>query len=60
MVWITQASPGGTGRVEASTNMDVLAVAGELLYFASLARPKIPSGANAFEISDIQEEETEV
>jgi len=40
--------------------MDVLAVAGELLYFASLAQPKIPSGANAFEISDIQEEETEV
>jgi hypothetical protein len=29
-------------------------------YFASLARPKMPSGANAFEISDIQEEETEV
>jgi hypothetical protein len=50
MVWITQASPGVTGRVEASTNMDVLAVAGELLYFASLARQKIPSGANAFEV----------
>jgi hypothetical protein len=29
-------------------------------YFASLARPKMPSGANAFEISDIQEAETEV
>jgi hypothetical protein len=29
-------------------------------YFASLARPKMLSGANAFEISDIQEEETEV
>jgi hypothetical protein len=29
-------------------------------YFASLARPKMPSGANAFEVSDIQEEETEV
>jgi hypothetical protein len=32
-------------------------------YFASLApteRPKMPSGANVFEISDIQEEESEV
>jgi hypothetical protein len=29
-------------------------------YFASLARPKMPSGATAFEISDIQGEETEV
>jgi hypothetical protein len=29
-------------------------------YFACLARTKMPSGANAFEISDIQEEETEV
>jgi hypothetical protein len=28
--------------------------------FAILARPKMPSGANVFEISDIQEEETEV
>jgi hypothetical protein len=32
MVWITEASPGFTGRVEASTNMDGLAVAGELLF----------------------------
>jgi hypothetical protein len=29
-------------------------------YFASLARPKMPSGANVVVISDIQEEETEV
>jgi hypothetical protein len=29
-------------------------------YFASLSRLKMPSGANAFEISDIQEDETEV
>jgi hypothetical protein len=29
-------------------------------YFASLARPKMPSGANVFQISNIQEEETEV
>jgi hypothetical protein len=29
-------------------------------YFASLTRPKMPSGANAFEITDIQEDETEV
>ncbi len=28
--------------------------------FANLARPKMPSRANAFEISDTQEEETEV
>jgi len=28
--------------------------------FANLARPKMPSGVNAYEISDIQEEETEV
>jgi hypothetical protein len=29
-------------------------------YFASLSRPQRPSGANALEISDIQEDETEV
>jgi hypothetical protein len=29
-------------------------------YFASLSRPKMPSGANAFKISDIQEDETKV
>jgi hypothetical protein len=28
--------------------------------FANPARPKMPSGANALEISDIQKEETEV
>jgi hypothetical protein len=33
--------------------------AGELL-FRQLSRPKMPSGANAFEISDIQEDETKV
>jgi hypothetical protein len=31
-----------------------------IVIFASLARLKMPSGANAFEIGDIQEGETEV
>jgi hypothetical protein len=29
-------------------------------YFATPARPKMPYGANVLEISDIQEEETDV